>query len=399
MNELFGDNRTKLASVTEAEVDIPIMPGVSAATGLYEAMMDSAKSDLAIFEAMMKMDALELKMRREGTFNEGAADTIKKGASKIITNIINGLKKLASWIKTAISAFTLAILKKLDNDKLLVAKYKKALENDKENVERISIQWRDVDLQSIDNATKSAYAIAKTGFHPGLYDKELWTSDNADENFWNNIGNVNRQFMESIINKGSEVFFKTQETRTTIGKVGGITKICQLLEAGLKNDMTNLGKDADTVTKLVEEEAKWWEPGNNKITIISDTEFISTPDMLRCFTLFRQSTTSVFKAAQDAFTYYYKENKAAFMKAVGAVAGVKNEAALDSFIEEEMNDIDAVLADTTSDEVIEILNKQTSMDTEMDDDEIGVEEPKEETPAEEPSYTAEEAAFFEAPLF
>ena len=94
------------------------------------------------------------------------------------------------------------------------------------------------------------------------------------------------------------------------------------------------------------------------------------------------------------------------MKAVAVVSGVKNEAAVESFIEEEMNDIDAVLADTTSDEVIEILNKQTSMDTEMDDDEIGVEAPKQEeeeesTPAEETQepFSAEEAAFFEAPLF
>jgi len=225
-------------------------------------------------------------------------------------------------------------------------------------------------------------------------------SNDADHIFWNNTGNVNQQFMESIIENGSEVFYKTKETRTTIGKVGGIAKICQLLEAGLKNDMIKLGKDADKVSKLVDKESNRVE-SNKTIESANNYQFMS-----RCFTLYKQSTTSVFNAAKDAFIYYYKENKGAFMQAVAAVAGIKHEAAVESFIEEEMNDIDAVLADTTSDEVIEILNKQTSMDTEMDDDEIGVEAPKQEeegesAPAEETQepFSAEEAAFFEAPLF
>lgn len=416
MNELFGDNRTKLAAVAEAESVIPIMPGVSAATGLYEAMLDNMKSDLAIYEAMMSMDALELKMRREGSLTEGAMETLKKGAGKLVKVVIEGLKKLASWIKSVAATFTLAILKKLDSDKLLISKYGAQVKKS-DKVGDITITYRKQRRAEDSLGTKAAIRLSANGFNKSLFDRMSNVTDDYEKVFWDQVGE--EAFMRPILDGGVDAFFDGPAKEVKFKEIGADFIIGCLTD--LKKRIADFSKTADTVSRNVDKASREVEQYLNRFKTTSDvtdsngkkigsTTSTEEPNKVnfvsKAFTLYKTTITSIIKATQDYLTYDYKQNKAAFMKAVAVVSGVKNEAAVESFIEEEMNDIDAVLADTTSDEVIEILNKQTSMDTEMDDDEIGVEAPKQEeegesAPAEETQepFSAEEAAFFEAPLF
>ncbi len=119
---LAHDNRTKLADIQFTET--AAAKHVNAATGLAEAMVESIQQDLKLFEAMMAVDALELKYKASGSVNESTIIALREGAlDKIKTAIVTALRWLVGKLKAAKDAIVKFVKNKLDEDYRMLAKY------------------------------------------------------------------------------------------------------------------------------------------------------------------------------------------------------------------------------------------------------------------------------------
>ena len=112
---LFGNNRTKLSDIDF--IDTPAAKGVNASTGLLEALIESAEQDFKLFEAMLKVDATEIKLKSTGVVSESAIAALHEGAlEKIKQAIITGIEWLVSKLSAAKNAIVKAIKHRLDTD-------------------------------------------------------------------------------------------------------------------------------------------------------------------------------------------------------------------------------------------------------------------------------------------
>ena len=134
---LFGDNTTNLA---ESEI-IPAA-GFNAGTGLMEALIESANMDMKLYEAMMKVDALELKYRREGTLNESNMQVFRENTGARIAKALN---KAMDWLIKKLEAFRVTfvtVMKKyFGKHGKLRNMARKHRHNNKEKTDEITVTW------------------------------------------------------------------------------------------------------------------------------------------------------------------------------------------------------------------------------------------------------------------
>lgn len=134
---MFGSNTTKLS---DFELNFSSSDRLNIVTGYHEAMIQSSQQDLAIMEAMLKVDAIEIQMRSKNHVNESAIVALREGAiTKIKTAIYKAWQWLIDKVRQLTDAFIKAIKKVIHNDLKLLEKYEKDLIAHSDDIGKISV--------------------------------------------------------------------------------------------------------------------------------------------------------------------------------------------------------------------------------------------------------------------
>lgn len=134
---MFGSNTTKLS---DFELNFSSSDRLNIVTGYHEAMIQSSQQDLAIMEAMLKVDAIEIQMRSKNHVNESAIVALREGAiTKIKTAIYKAWQWLIDKVRQLTDAFSRAIKKVIHNDLKLLEKYEKDLIAHKDDIGDIEV--------------------------------------------------------------------------------------------------------------------------------------------------------------------------------------------------------------------------------------------------------------------
>ena len=146
-------------------------------TGVAEAMLESAQSDLNMFKAMLALDAYEIKLNEaaEGeTDKESLKQKMQKAGqaasgavSRIRESIAKGLEKLADILYNAYGAIAVKIRQLLAKDMDLAAKGLKNVKPD--NIKDLKIVWYKINKDPFKFTNYSA-GVSKFAFEP---DKEF----------------------------------------------------------------------------------------------------------------------------------------------------------------------------------------------------------------------------------
>ena len=124
MSTLFRDNTTKLANITLESLFENTTDSVTASTGFIEAMIEASEQDLKLFEAMLAVDAIELKMKNNGAVNESAIAKLHEASiKKVGETILTGIKWLGGKVLALGNAVVTACAKIFDRDTAMLKKY------------------------------------------------------------------------------------------------------------------------------------------------------------------------------------------------------------------------------------------------------------------------------------
>ena len=122
---IFDNNSTTLGSI-----DIPVVEGYDCSTGAARALIESAKNDYAMFNAMLKVDFREAHIQNggDGYVTEGEIMSLSEATVGGIWQKIKDLfKSLIAKIKSIFTNFIARISSLFMKDATLVKKYKKQL--------------------------------------------------------------------------------------------------------------------------------------------------------------------------------------------------------------------------------------------------------------------------------
>lgn len=151
MSTLFRDNTTKLADIKIESMYSNINESVSASTGFIEAMIEASERDLKLFEAMLAVDAIELKMKNNGVVNESTIAKLHEASiKKVGETILAGIKWLGSKVVAIKNAIVTAAAKVFDRDIKIVKQYEPII---KQNAEKICEKCKQ------DNVTSTVYGV------------------------------------------------------------------------------------------------------------------------------------------------------------------------------------------------------------------------------------------------
>ena len=320
--------------------------GTNVACAIYE----STLSDMAMFNAMMKVDAYDIKLNEaeaNGTVDAEKAKESKaalaKGAAKnIFDKIAGALEWLAEKISDAYHSFKGKIIALFNNDAKMIAKYEKQLLAQSDKVNGVSIKWYSL-TQGEHARTLMNDKTNKT--FGGFNDNDAVSnySDNPSDrrNFYG-------------VAKESDYFYSDKPTDTTIGKVGGISKIIDYIKIGGKKDIEDHQKLISARAKEMRAQAKTYKNRKNEY---DDAE--KAAKVYKMYQAYKDCTLKSLHVVQSCLIKYYKQNKAAFTKAVGSLAKTES-TILDFIVSEAMYAVDDAMESTFIESMIRTVEENAS---------------------------------------
>lgn len=355
---IFDNNTTALG-----ESVIPMDEGYNCPYGTALALVESARSDFAMFEAMLGVDAREMRIRREstGVVAEGEVTSLSEAATGGIWKKIKELfAKLVAKVKAIFHNFMAKINGLAMKDKDLVKKYEKELLR-KTNLGNLEVKWSKVKKDPLKDTLKTADYSNLDGM------ANNWKEDAGDRVEYYlgcEAGEFDQKFHED--------HFEDEDT-VKLSEIGGIRGINTYL-SGFAKESSTMNKNINTLTgkleKLVHEadkranDAAKEDKGDDAIKKANKTY-----DMAQAY------QTAVLKENQailNAIKFDYKQHKAAFMKAVSANDKKLEESALylDAVAEAACQEVEDVISGALSkEELSKICNASKNVkDADVSDD-------------------------------
>ena len=398
---IFDSNMTALSAST-----VPMAEGYDCSYGAALALVESARNDLAVFRAMLNVDAKETAIRREngGYMTEAQYSIICESA---LTGIWTKIKEFFSKLIAKVKAIFHTLISKLDaifkSNKELVKKYKEEVRR-KSNIGKLEVKWRKINEGKVGELAQA---------FPNFEGSAGWAEEQSDRNkkYMNNEDNVS-DYKEHLMNK---VFEDEEPDTYKIEEIGGIGKIISDLEDSDKNlrDLNKYIRDTTkTLEKIVNDADK--EAKNAAKEKPGDDDKIKETNKVYDMALVYQSAgLAGLDVLKEFNTIRVKQLKAAFVKAIGAN---------NSKLESSYVYLDA-LAEAAEQEVEDVINTAISSDgselSELNNASRNVldggasDDPDRLVYGEDPDYerdkvdgtirtdysSREESAFFAAPLY
>lgn len=364
---IFSGNTTALGATS-----IPMAEGYDCSCGVSLALVESARNDLAMFNALIQADYKEMSICSEstGVMQEGEIAALHEAVGGgIFKKIAELFRKLVAKIKSIFHNFIARIRGLISKDADLVKKYQKelGLRGTKLN-NKLEVKWRkargnhssvtfnvipdDFDENAaVTNHKDDAWDRAKTF----IANDDLKRTDNTSE------------YIKEYINSALE-----EEDTVKLGEVGGWDGVCDFISNYRKkvDEMeSNMRKSEGILTKIVEKYDK--KAKAMATAVVNKTEIDRGPEdqdadghttggksaavqkdvdnAVKQYEMAQAYQTIVLaniNATQQIATIEYKQNKAAFMKAVTVS---------DKKLEESMIFAEAV-AEAAENEVEDVIN-------------------------------------------
>ena len=356
---IFGNNTTGLGAST-----IPMAEGYDCSYGAALALVESARNDYAMFKAMIGADYREMSIRKEaaeGYVQEGQIEALNEAVGGgIFKKIAELFRKLVAKVKAIAHTFMSKINGIVMKDKDLVKKYQKELLT-KKNVNNLEVKWRKPKDKSVVN-----FGLVDTA---GFKKAEGWNEE-ADERikFYMRKAAGSCDTVTEYKNALIEAALDDQDT-VKLSEVGGISTVMSYISnyaADAKKMQSNIDKSTTALEKLVKEyEKKVVTTGNGVATAAKNdgagADSVTAAqgnletarkeyDMAQAYQTIMLTNV---QTCAEVETIIYKQNKAAFMKAISAGAKKLEESTLlDAIAEAAEQEVEDVIADALSDEEI-----------------------------------------------
>lgn len=312
---IFGSNTTSLG------IDrVAMAEGYDCSYGAALALVEGARSDYAMFRAMLDIDAREIQIQQEssGMLRESSVMALAEAASSGIWNKIKELfKKLAEKLKSIFHTFIAKINSLFMDGKKLADKYGNELLNREDKLNKLEVKWiayTDV-TDSINPRNPWAEGTAKSS-HDEDEDKRI-------EYYLGCSPDIFDTFMNKTYITGSSGEAQVDMVKIGDNKIGGVKE----LVSGMKEypkALKNLEKD---IKKLVDNAAKYArDAGSTRDKALtkygksgSDDDKDSLDNAKKVYDMASAYQTAVLRRTNwglNAFKDSYKYLKAAFMKCV-----------------------------------------------------------------------------------
>lgn len=406
---IFNNNSTVLAGGS-----IAMAEGYDGTCGAALALVEGARNDFAMFQAMLGVESREIQIRREsaGYVNEGEIRALAEAAAGGIWSKIKELfSKLIAKIKGIFHVFMSKLNSLVKSDKEMVKKYEKEILR-KSNIGKMEVSWRKIKKSPIESVgtvedVKSIDAM-KTGW------------DESSDVRYKNIGDLKVEPDEHEEKRMEEFFDDDSASTYELSEVGGIRPVLTYLSAfdGKMKGITNrVNKIATALDKLVKDANKKADAStsttNDKGEKVAgaDADITAANHVYDMAVAYQNYTLKDNQIVMEAIKIEYKQNKAAFMKAIAANDKKLEESAVylnavAEAAEQEVEDvIDGAIGDidlsTTNNASLNVLDPGTSDDpdklTYAEDKDY--DEAKTSGSVKSSVNSKEEAAFFGAPLY
>lgn len=331
----------------------PVAEGYDCSTGSALALVESARSDYAMFEAMLKVEAQACNMESASSNYVNEAEYIALQEStmgNIFRKIAELFKALAAKVKAIFNSFVSKLTSLFASDKEMVRKYKSQVLL-KSHLGKMEIKkYRKVLVSpSADSAVLECKELSTLN--------DDWKEDEDDR------VEVYLKKVVSSTDRGSfeedymDVFFDTPETIELSEITGGIAKVIGYLE-GIGKIRSNINtKSTKLITKLnklvnqASKEAVDTAKATPTPSTKADDKTLEDArhkyDMAQAY---QTAMLMVNRVYMDAVKIEYKQYKSIFMKAISV-----NDKKL-----EESADYAQAVAEAAEDEVTEVMDKAMS---------------------------------------
>ena len=309
---IFDNNSTTLGSI-----DIPVVEGYDCSTGAARALIESAKNDYAMFNAMLKVDFREAHIQNggDGYVTEGEIMSLSEATVSGIWQKIKDLfKSLIAKIKSIFTNFIARISSLFMKDATLVKKYKKQLNEKYSDLGKMEVKFA---KEKEDPFNYDCFTVATLKDLPGIgKEKDEQLKDNFDKDV--NGAETKAEFAE----KFHEKFFEDVTTDKLSSFGIDISTIMSYLENYSKslNAIKKKISDFESKTKkLVNDADKAATNASKKVGENDGTTPEEASDAAATYaaaTTYQECTIWRNKCLLNEIAYSHKQKKAVFMKAV-----------------------------------------------------------------------------------
>lgn len=347
---IFDNNSTTLGSI-----DIPVVEGYDCSTGAARALIESARNDYAMFNAMLKVDFREAHIERSGADNyvtEGEITTLTEAtASGIWQKIKDLFKSLIAKIKSIFTNFIARISSLFMKDAALVKKYKKQLSEKYADLGKMEIKYAKSNGKApLEYDIKTAATLDTLPGEGKDKDKDMDTYFNSVDGVTGVEGKT--EFAE----KFHGVFFADTETMKLSESGTDISSIMSYLEGynkaltALKNKVNNFEKAtkklvSDADTQAIKTGGKVGSKDSDGKEVTADAAANASATYSKALA-YQEATTWVHKCLLNEIAFDHKQKKAVFMKAVTINPKKLKESA----------DYAEVMAEAAAQEVEDVIN-------------------------------------------
>ena len=365
---IFNTDTTLLSS------NVAMAEGYDCSIGTALALIDSARNDGAMFEAMLGIEAKACQLESAGYTNEsGEVIALQEGAvGGIFKKIAELFKKLAEKIKAIFHTFFSKINSLFMSDKQMVKKYEKEILR-KTNLGKLEIKWRklknepDIIIRQIDQAYKNAkWAEDREDREANMYDALGYGFIDVDD--------VHTSFIEEHLE---------DEEKDEMREFGLSARgILSALNNNIPKQINKAQKDCDKLIREIEKEAKECNKkadeyaksyrDQNANPGFTDKGMEDLNHKYDMAVVYQDCQTKINSAYMDVLKICYKQTKAAFMKMISANDKKLEESAIwdDAIAEAAENEVEDVLTAAISKEDLSETNNASMAvkDADVSDD-------------------------------
>lgn len=375
---IFDNNTTALGS----SVDIPMAEGYDCSYGCAKALLDSAENDYAMFREMLNVEAKDLALKKSGYVQEEVVALQEATIGGIWSKIKELFTKLIGKIKSIFHTLMSKLNSLFMNDKKLVKKYEKEVLR-KSNINNLEVKWRKKKGNN-DPATggiakeQSDIAYDVNGAFNGATGFTQWNPDDTQTD------RVEYYLKQTVAGSNTDVdsfeedyidAFLDDEDEDKLSEFGGIGGVITYLknsgktlkgiETGSRRLTQKLDKLVKAADKKANEKAKEYSNASEGDSATAKDALDAANHAFEYAKAYETAQLKVIAAANKVTQIWYKQNKAAFVKAIAAsdkkleesaYLDAVEEAAADSVtdvIERSFNSVDLSVFNAASDNVID----------------------------------------------
>ena len=364
---MFYDN--DYTSLNGGAVNIPMAEGYDCSYGAALALVDSARNDLAMFEAMLKVEATEHRILKESTdyVQEAEIQALQEASvSGVWVKVKELFSKLIAKIKAIFHTFISKIDSLFKTDKQMVKKYRTEISR-KSNLDKMEVKWRKTKSTKLNTMNKSLFEdyggtdlASITQFTNGNYDKDSSVRFNKvlkslgngfDSYSADNTSDLRDEWLEHWFEDDTSEKYELKDTGETIQSIMSFLEEASSINSAItkyvNKTTTNLGKIVKDADKKANETAKNLDKDdpNKPGTKITQDNVKDANEAFACAQAYESIKLTIISCQQESFKIVYKQAKAAFMKAIAANDKKLEENALylDALAEAAENEVEDVI--------------------------------------------------------